>query len=89
MNQTDNLIFFEEEEYDNAKRIHSLELVIESLSAQLNVALNEISSLKQQLYDHINSQHDIDPPSRFRITHIPRTHSSDDSSSGEALLIDI
>lgn len=85
----DDLIFFEKEEYTNAKRIHSLEQTIESLSAQLNTALQEITSLKQQLYDHINFQHDIEPPSRFRITHIPRAQSSDYTSSSEAILIDV
>jgi hypothetical protein len=89
MDQTEDLIFFEEADHKSAKRIHSLELMIESLNAQLNVAFNEISSLKQQLYDHINFQHDIEPSSRFRITHIPRTQSSDDSSSGEAILIEV
>ena len=85
----DDLIFFEKEEYTNAKRIRSLERTIEILNTQLNTALYEITDLRQQLYDHINFQHDIEPPSRFHIRHVPHIQSSDDTSSSEAILIDV
>ena len=85
----DDLIFFEEEEYTNAKHIKRLESTIQILSEQLNAALNEISSLKQQLYEHINFQHDIEPSTRFHITHVPKCQSSSDNSSSECILIDV
>ncbi len=84
----DDLIFFEEEEYTNAKHIKRLESTIQNLSEQLNSALNEISSLKQQLYDHINFQHDIETSNRFHITHIPKP-TVQTSSSSECILIDV
>lgn len=85
----DDLIFFEEEEYTNAKHIKRLEYTIQILSDQLNAALNEISSLKQQLYDHINFQHDIETSNRFHITHVPKTQPVSNSSSSECILIDV
>lgn len=85
----DDLIFFEEEEYTNAKHIKCLESMIQTLSEQLDAALNEISSLKQQLYDHINLQHDVETSNRFHITHIPKYQSSSDNSSSECIIIDV
>jgi hypothetical protein len=85
----DDLIFFEEEEYTNAKHIKRLESMIQNISEQLNTALAEISSLKQQLYDHINFQHDVETSNRFHITHIPKYQSSSDNSSSECILIDV
>ena len=85
----DDLIFFEEEEYTNAKHIKRLESMIQNLSEQLNAAINEISSLKQQLYDHINFQHDVETSNRFHITHIPKTQPVSNSSSRECILIDV
>ena len=85
----EDLIFFEEEEYTNAKRIKRLESTIQILSEQLNTAINEISSLKQQLCDHINAQYDIEPSARFHITHIPKCQSSSDNSSSDCILIDV
>ena len=85
----DDLIFFEEEEYTNAKHIKRLESTIQTLSEQLDAALNEISSLKQQLYDHINLQHDVETSNRFHITHIPKYQSSSDNSSSECIIIDV
>ena len=84
----DDLIFFEEE-YTNAKHIKSLESTVQSISEQLNAALMEISSLKQQLYDHINFQHDIETSNRFHIMHVPKTAPVSDSSSSECILIDV
>ena len=85
----DDLIFFEEEEYTTAKHIKRLESMIQNLSEQLNAVLVEISSLKQQLCDHINFQHDIEPSMRFHITHVPKCQSSSDNSSSECILIDV
>lgn len=84
----DDLIFFEEEEYTNTKRINALEHTVQTLTEQLNSALNEITLLKQQMYDHINSQHDIEQSNRFHITHIPKqpVHTS---SSSDCILIDV
>lgn len=84
----DDLIFFEKEEYTNAKHIKRLESTIQTLSEQLNAALNEISSLRQQLYDHINFQHDIEPSTRFHITHVPKP-TMYTSSSSDCILIDV
>ena len=85
----DDLIFFEEEEYTNAKHIKRLESTIQILSEQLNTALNEITVLRQQLYEHINAHRDSEPLTRFHITHIPKCQSSSDNSSSECLLIDV
>lgn len=85
----DDLIFFEEEEYTNAKHIKCLESKIQILSEQLNATLNEIASLKQQLHDHINAHRDSEPSTRFHITHIPKYQSSSDNSSSECILIDV
>ena len=86
---TENLIFFDEEEYTNAKRIKFLELMITNLTEQLNVAVSEITVLKQQLYDHINFHHEVEPSSRFHITHVPKNPPLSNSSSSECILIDV
>ena len=91
MNVSDDLISFEEDyanTYANAKRIRSLERSIAILSDQLNRAFDEISSLRAQLYDHVNNHHDSEVTSRFTIHRIP-IGSSTESSSSETLLIDI
>ena len=84
----DDLIFFEKEEYTNAKRINALERTVQTLTEQLNAALNEITLLKQQFYDHINFQHDIEQPNRFHITHVPKS-TVHTSSSSDCILIDV
>ena len=92
MNVSDDLISFEDEDYTNthtnANRIRILERSIAALSDQLNRAFDEISSLRAQLYDHVNNIHDSEVKSRFTIHRIP-VSSSTESSSSETLLIEI
>lgn len=88
MNVSDDLISFEDEDYTNAKRIRTLERSIAALSDQLNRAFDEISSLRAQLYDHVNNLHDSEVRSRFTIHRIPNG-SSTESSSSDTLLIEI
>lgn len=88
MNVSDDLISFDDEDYTNAKRIRTLERSIAALSDQLNRAFDEISSLRTQLYDHVNNLHDSEVRSRFTIHRIPNG-SSTESSSSDTLLIEI
>lgn len=88
MNVSDELITFEDEEYTNSKRIRILEQSIAALSEQLNRAFDELSTLRTQLYEHINNIHDSEVKSRFTIHRIPNS-SHTDSSSSDTLLIDI
>ena len=92
MNVSDDLMIFDDDDYTNAyanaKRIRTLERTIAALSDQLNRAFDEISSLRMQLYDHVNNLHDSEVKSRFTIHRIP-IGSSTESSSSETLLIEI
>lgn len=88
MANTEDLIFFEEEEYTNAKRISMLEHAVEALVEELSNLRSEISVLRQELYNHVNTKHDCDTHARFTIHRIPRDNTSD-SSSSEAILIDV
>ena len=85
---TDDLISFKEYDYSSINRIHRLEQMVQTLSSQLNDALLEIASLRQQLYDHTKCFHDNEPRSRFTIQHIPKG-AMHKSSSSEAILIDV
>lgn len=85
---TEDLIEFNEHSYNPINRIHRLEQMIQTLSSQLNDALLEMTSLRQQIYDHIKFCHDNEPRSRFTIQHVPKDLIHE-SSSGEAILIDI
>ena len=85
---TEDLISFEDRDYTSTNRIHRLEQMVKALSSQLNDALLEITSLRQQLCDHINFFHDNEPRSRFTIQHVPRGVMHE-SSSSEAILIDV
>ena len=88
MTNTEDLIFFEEEEYTNAKRISILEHTVESLIDDLSNLRRENTVLRQELYNHINMKHDCDTHARFTIHRVPKDTISD-SSSSEAILIDV
>lgn len=84
----EDLIIFEP--IDTEERIRLMERTIEKLRDNLAMALNEISSLQQQLLDHVNFFHDTERSSRFHITHIPKNNEySDGSSSDSSIIINV
>jgi predicted RNase H-like nuclease (RuvC/YqgF family) len=88
MSNTEDLIFFEEEEYTNTKRISMLEHTVETLMENLSNLHSEISILRQELYNYVSTKRDCDTHARFTIHRIPKDTASD-SSSSEAILIDV
>lgn len=81
----DDLIIFEP--IDVNERMRLMEKTIDILTSRLNSALSEIASLQQQLMDHVNSCHDMEHPTRFHITHVPKNIDYSDSSSSDPSII--
>lgn len=88
MSNTEDLIYFEEEEYTNAKRIAILEDIVKTLREEISDLHGEIFIIRQELYGHVNMKHDHDTHPRFAIHRVPKDIASDGSSS-EAILIDV
>ena len=73
MTDEDLIIFDETPTYGN--KLKELERELLALQEQLNMARQEINSLRNALYDHINFNHDGEIKSRFHIQHVHRINS--------------
>ena len=88
MTATDDLLIFEDEDFTTTKRIAKLEHIIETLLDEITNLHGEMTSLRQELYNHITVKPEKESSSRFTIQHIPKYLISD-SSSSDAINIEI